>query len=79
MPLPYSALRVFDDHSSKNDTVPVYSVNEWTFTGKAPNNSSKESNIYMEIDGQRIEGYYEGNGNYKVRLCRKKWVIGTIP
>ena len=72
VPLPYSALRVFDDHSSKNDTVPVYSVNEWTFTGKPPNNSSKESNIYMEIDGQRIEGYYEGNGNYKVRFVPKK-------
>ncbi len=69
--LPYSAFRTFSSHTTTADTVPTYSVIEWEFKTKDnENNDSHE--IWMKIDGQRIDGFYEGNGVYKVRFVPKR-------
>lgn len=72
IPLPYSAYRFFSRQTNMMDTVPSYSVIEWTFTGHVPGKKAKESSIWMEIDGQRIDGFYEGNGVFKIRFVPKR-------
>ncbi len=69
--LPYSSFRVFTSNTSQSDTVPVYGVIEFEFRSDAPEtNDSPE--IWMKIDGQRIDGFYEGSGVYKVRFVPKR-------
>jgi hypothetical protein len=72
IPLPYSAYRPFNRHTNKNDTVPAYSVIEWTFSGPPPANNNDEAEIWIDIDGQRIDGFYGDAGEYKVRFVPKR-------
>jgi len=80
-PLPYGAVRNFEQQTTVADTVPTYSFMEWTFdTGEADGGENPE--IWMEISRQRIRGFHEGNGVYKVRFVPQKigkweYVIGS--
>lgn len=72
VPLPYSAFRSFERHTNIRDKVPAYSVLEWSFNTLESNIATKEPTLWMEIDGQRIDGFYEGNGSFKVRFVPKR-------
>ena len=72
VPLPYSAYRPYVRHTSMTDTIPSYSVIEWTFETEEAENMNKPARIWMEIDGQRIDGFYEDNGRFKVRFVPKR-------
>lgn len=70
--LPYSAFRSYDRHTSTTDTVPSYSVIEWTFETDEAENMDERAKIWMEIDGQRIDGFYGGNSQFMVRFVPKR-------
>ena len=69
--LPYSSIRKFNRNTTSSDTISTYSVIEWTFKQET-DDLQKKHEIWMEIDNQRIEGFYMGNGEYKVRFVPKK-------
>ena len=73
--LPYSAFREFARNTTLSDTVPTYSLVTWTFDSGEYINSSENPEIWLEIDGQRIDGYYAGDGVFNVRFVPKR--IGT--
>ena len=69
--LSYSAYNHFKRHTSTSDTIPTYSVIEWDFdAGEFGLDESHE--IWMLIDGQRIDGFYAGSGIFKVRFSPKR-------
>ncbi len=70
--LPYSAFRNFERNTTLADTVPTYSVVTLTFDSQEETATGENPEIWMEIDGQRINGYYTGNGIYKVRFVPKR-------
>jgi hypothetical protein len=70
--LPYSAYRAYERHTNVSDTIPTYSVIEWLFSSDEPEKGEEESFIWMEIDGQRIDGFYAGNGKFHVRFVPKR-------
>ncbi|GET31344.1 hypothetical protein PbJCM13498_02070 [Prolixibacter bellariivorans] len=70
--LPYSAFRNFNQNTTTTDTVPTYSVVTWTFDSKENIAANENPEIWMEIDGQRINGFYAGNGVFKVRFVPKR-------
>ena len=70
--LPYSAFRGFDRNTTIEDTVPVYSAVTWTFDSGENIATNENPEIWMEIDGQRIDGFYAGNGIFKVRFAPKR-------
>jgi hypothetical protein len=70
-PLLFSAVRLYDRHTTTNDTIPTYSIIEWTFNVGEKTISDENQEIWMEIARQRIDGFYEGNGVYKVRFVPK--------
>ena len=70
-PLPYSAVRRFGRHTTQADTIPVYGLVEWSFQSEDPPADEKEQEIWMEIDRQRIDGFYDGQGVFTVRFVPK--------
>ena len=70
--LGYSAFRYFERNTTLADSVPVYSVVTWTFHSVEKDDTVINPEIWMEIDRQRIDGYYAGNGIYKVRFVPKR-------
>lgn len=70
-PLPYSAVRNFDRNTLVTDTIPTYGVIEWRFDG-GEINTIENPEIWMEIAGQRIDGFYDEKGVYKVRFVPKQ-------
>jgi hypothetical protein len=70
--LPYSAFRNFERNTTQDDTIPTYSVATWTFNSGEINSDNKNPEIWMDIDRQRIDGFYEGDGIYKVRFVPKR-------
>lgn len=72
IPLDFSPYRVYDDHTSERDTLPAYAVVEWTFTDPEWQQDSGTESIWMNIDRQRIDGFYQGKGTYKIRFVPKR-------
>lgn len=70
--LGYSAFRYFERNTTLADSVPVYSVVTWTFNSAEKDDIKIDHEIWMEIDKQRIDGYYEGNGIYRIRFVPKR-------
>lgn len=70
--LPFSAIRKYQRQTTEADTIPTYSVIEWTFNTGNSNVDAGEHEIWMEIDKQRIDGFYAGNGIYKVWFVPKR-------
>lgn len=72
----YSARIIFNRMTTLADTVPVYSVVEFHFTGPVINIPSDSScftfNVKSETGFQKWDGYYLGNGNYTVRYAPKE-------
>ncbi|MBX2874866.1 MAG: DUF5060 domain-containing protein [Saprospiraceae bacterium] len=64
--------RVYHNHTDERDTVPAYAVVEWTFTDPAWQEDSGTESIWIEIDGQRIDGFYKGSGIYNIRFVPKR-------
>lgn len=70
--LSYSAFRGFDRNTTISDTVPVYSVVTLTFDSGENISEDKNPEIWIEIDKQRIDGFYAGGGIFKVRFVPKR-------
>lgn len=70
--LPYSAVRRYNRHTTISDTIPTYSVIEWTFKSDEKNDTTVNRELWMKIANQRINGFYTQNGIYKVRFIPKK-------
>lgn len=71
-PLDFSPYRIYDHHTTERDTVPAYAVVEWTFTDPGWQQDSGTESIWMNIDRQRIDGFYLGKGTYKIRFVPKR-------
>lgn len=71
VPLPYSARRVFTRPTTLQDEVPVFSVLEWVLKGPNRGPASDKPCFFVEIDKQKFDGYYEGQGTYRVRFVPK--------
>lgn len=71
-PLDFSPYRIYHNHTDERDTVPAYAVVEWTFTDPAWQEDSGTESIWIEIDGQRIDGFYKGSGIYNIRFVPKR-------
>ncbi|MDT0677585.1 nucleoside hydrolase-like domain-containing protein [Autumnicola musiva] len=71
VPLEYSAKREFNRLTTINDTVPVFSVMEWVLEAPTSGIGVGEPILTMEIAGQQFDGYYIGNGQYKLRFVTK--------
>jgi hypothetical protein len=69
--LPYSAYRLYNRNTSTSDTIPTYSLIEWKFDIEEPL-ENESSEIWIKIDGQRIDGFYEGNGTFRIRFVPKR-------
>lgn len=75
-PLPYSARRVFERDTKLQDEVPVFGILEWVLLGPDRGPAIDTPVIWVEIDKQKIGGFYEGNGRYRIRFVpkeAKKW------
>lgn len=72
VPLHYSARRVFEGNTSLADTLPVYGIIEWVFHGPEAGLKKDEPCMRVEVDGQRFDGYYQGNGIYSAWFVPKK-------
>jgi hypothetical protein len=70
--LKYSARRIFERETTLQDTVPVFSIIEWVWKGPDRGAAIDTACIWMEIDGQKIDGFYEGKGHYKIRFVPKE-------
>lgn len=85
VPIKYSARRLFERHTTQADQVPVFGIIEWVMQGPDRGEALDTPCIWMEIDKQKIEGFYEGNGRYKIRFVpkeAKEWsyqVISDVP
>ncbi len=71
--LPYSAFRPFARHTTIKDTIPAYSVIEWTFQMEQSYQPGDSATIWMKIAGQRIDGFFDASSNsFSVRFVPKK-------
>lgn len=70
--LEYSAFRSYDRQTTLADTVPTYSVVTWTFDPGTGYADPDKAEIWMEIAGQRINGFCEDNGIFIVRFVPKQ-------
>ena len=71
-PIRHSSRRVFRRQTTERDTVPVYSVVEWTFRGPVKSDIAEDSVcLTATIDKQQWAGYHLGNGEYVLRYCPK--------
>jgi len=71
-PLSHSSRKIFNRATSDSDTVPIFGVIEWLFEGPDQKENLNQVWLWLEISGQKFEGYYEGNGKYKVRFVPKQ-------
>ncbi|MFT2009819.1 nucleoside hydrolase-like domain-containing protein [Pontibacter sp. 13R65] len=71
VPLHFSARRIFNRATTLADQVPVFGVLEWVMQGPDKGAANEEPSLWLEVDGQRFEGYYEGNGRYRARFVPK--------
>lgn len=71
-PLPYSAYRPFERHTDNTDTIPAFSLIEWTWKSEETESTNDSMGIWMEIDNQRIDGFYAGNNEFSVRFVPKR-------
>jgi hypothetical protein len=75
-PLGHSSRRIFERSTDYSDTVPVFGLVEWVFEGPEQDKQSEHPWLWLEVGGQRFEGYYAGEGRYIVRFVPKetgKW------
>jgi hypothetical protein len=70
--LSYSAFREFDRNTTEADTVPTYGVVSLNFTSKENISINQTPEIWMSIDGQRINGFYAGNNVFTIRFVPKR-------
>jgi len=71
VPLTHSSYRKFDRPTTLADTVPTFSLMEWTFDGPIVEKPQEEPPFFLEISGQQFEGESIGEGKYKVRFVTK--------
>ncbi len=67
---------IFNRHTTLEDKVEVFSIVEWNFKGPDLGDASDEQQFTINIDGQKYDGYYVGDGIYRFRLSPKsvgKW------
>lgn len=69
--LDYSAFRKFQRHTALTDTVPTYSIMEWEFEAEKVD-STDTVEIWLDIAGQRIDGFYKGDGIYVTHFVPKE-------
>lgn len=72
VPLSYSSRRIFERETTLADHIPVFGLIEWVMEGPDRGAASDEPCLWLEVDGQRFEGYYEGGGRYRARFVPKE-------
>jgi len=70
-PAPYRPKFIFDRHTTIDDQVEVFSVVEFNLKGPDIGPASDEVQFKVKIGEQRFDGYYDGEGIYRFRLCPK--------
>lgn len=67
----YRPKTIFQGHTSLNDKVEVFAIMELVLKGPDIGPANDTPQLSMVVDGQEFEGYYYGNGVYKLRICPK--------
>lgn len=62
---------IFDRHTTRENKIEVFSVAEWNLKGPDIGPAKEDVHFQIKIDGQYFNGYYEGGGLYRFRLCPK--------
>ena len=62
---------IYCRNTNQNDTIEVFGVLELVFAGPDLGTASEESVFTLLVQGQEFEGFYCGNGQYKVRFMPK--------
>ncbi|MFD2164000.1 nucleoside hydrolase-like domain-containing protein [Paradesertivirga mongoliensis] len=76
---------VYNRNTTLADTVPVYSIVEFSFKGPEVNIPVDSACFTMAVSNQKWDGFYLGSGNYAVRYAPKQKetltykVTSTIP
>lgn len=68
----FSARKVIEDGSTKEDTVAAYATIEWRFNGPKIRVPDDSTVFRIEIQGQVWPGYYLGEGIYGVKYAPKR-------
>ena len=85
MHLEYSARRTYERETTLQDTLPVFGIIEWKIKGPDLGAAIDTPSIWFEIDRQKIDGFYQGNGQYLIRFVPKEskvWnykIISSVP
>jgi len=72
VPLTYGSRRIFNRPTTLADQVPIYSLVEWELTGPDRGPANDQPCLWLEIEDQRFEGFYEGKGRYRARFVPKR-------
>jgi hypothetical protein len=72
VPLTHSSRRLFTRQTTLADQVPVFGLVEWILQGPDQGAAHDQPCLWLEIEGQKFEGYYEGQGRYRARFVPKK-------
>ncbi|MDC6365924.1 MULTISPECIES: nucleoside hydrolase-like domain-containing protein [Flavobacteriaceae] len=72
-----SSRSIFQQQSTREDTIAAYDVIEWRFEGPIKDIPQDSTCFSMKISGQTWDGYYLGKGIYGVRYSSKKPETGT--
>ena len=72
VPLTSSAYRAFSRNTDVTDTIPTYSVIEWTLSSSSAAAEPQSNTIWIDIDGQRIDGFYAADGRFSIRFVPKR-------
>ncbi len=68
----YNRPEVYFERDTKvDDKIEMFSVIEYTFKGPHIDVSFDTPIFYMKVRNQLFEGFYQGNGNYKIRFMPK--------
>ena len=71
----YRPVVTFHRNTTLNDEVEIFEVMEFVFDGPRIENKEDQAVFYLEVENQRFEGFYCGDGEYRVRFMPKS--IGT--
>ena len=71
VPLNHSSRRTFERSTSFADSVPAFGLIEWVFKGPDQDIDQDKPCLWLEVNNQQFEGYYEGEGRYRVRFVPK--------
>src|SRR5690554_1991165 len=71
IPLTHSSRRIFERSTTLADTVPTFSLMEWVFQGPEQDLDQDKPCLWLEIENQQFDGFYEGEGRYRVRFVTK--------